>query len=154
MERVVTNSAAIFLMGLLGIWKAVPVGFALGAGPVLTWLMTSLGAMVAAVVLYFFGDRIRRYLSRKEKKPRAEKRNARAERLLERYGTAGLGLLGCLVMGPNMTMLIGLVIVRSPRKLLTWTIAGILVWTLALTLLAAVSIDLFLQIASWFGGGQ
>jgi membrane protein DedA with SNARE-associated domain len=151
MERLFSHSVAIFLMGLLGIWKAVPVGFALGAAPAVTWLMTSLGAVVSAVILFFFGDRIRRYLSKRRKKPRNTKKSERAERLMERYGTAGLGLLGCLLMGPNMTMLVGLVIVRSPRKLLYWTIAGILIWTLALTILAVLSIDLFLRIAAWFG---
>jgi membrane protein DedA with SNARE-associated domain len=151
MQNVISTSIAIFLMGMLGIWKAVPLGFALGSQPFLTWLMTSLGATLSAVILYFFGDRIRTFLASRRKKPRREKKDARAARLFEKYGTAGLGFLGCLLMGPNMTMLIGLLIVRSPRKLLYWTVAGILIWSVALTLLAMVSIDLFLRIASWFG---
>ena len=148
MQGIVYNSLLIFLTGMLGIWKAVPVGFALGATPVLTFLMTSMGAISSAIILYFFGNQVREYLKKRRKKERSGKKNARAIYLFEKYGTAGLGVLGCLLMGPNMTMLIGLVIVKSPLKLLYWTIGGILVWTLALTLTAWLSIDLFLRLTA------
>lgn len=142
------HSLLVFLTGMLGIWKAVPVGFALGEQPFLVWLFTSLGAASAAVILYFFGNWIRTLLSRWKKHTTRKKRDHRAARLLEKYGTAGLGLLGCLLIGPNMTMLLGLVLVKSPEKLLFWTIAGILLWTFALTILAVFSIDLFNQLTA------
>lgn len=140
----------IYITGMLGIWKAVPVGLAIGAEPLVVWLMTSLGAITAVIILYFFGNRIREYIFRKRKSNMKEKKDARAARIFQKYGTAGLGLLGCLLMGPNMTMLIGLMIVKSSRNLLTWTIAGILIWSLALTLVGSLSIDLFTRLASYF----
>lgn len=139
-------SLLVFLTGMLGIWKAVPVGVALGLDPVMTWLMTSAGAVLAATVLYFLGERIRTFLEKKRKKSPGKKQNERAARLLEKYGIPGLGFLGCLLMGPNMTILVGLVLVRSNIRLLYWTIAGILVWSLALTSLAVISIDLFTRL--------
>jgi membrane protein DedA with SNARE-associated domain len=151
MQRTITYSILIYLTGMLGIWKAVPVGFAVGTEPILTWLMTSLGAITSAIVLYFFGSKIKGYLdARRKKKERIRKKESRALRLFDRYGTAGLGFLGCLLMGPNMTMLIGLVIVKKPRKLLQWTIAGIVIWTLALVILGMVSIDLFTRLTGYF----
>lgn len=66
--------------------------------------------------------------------------------LFEKYGAPGLGLVGCLLLGPNLTILTGVVIVHSPRKLLCWTIAGILIWSLVLTLIAVFSVDLFHQL--------
>ena len=150
MPGVINNYIFIFLTGMLGIWKAVPVGVALGADPIGIWLMTSSGAVLAVIILYFFGNRIREFLARKRKSQSPGKKDLRAARLFDKYGTPGLGLLGCLLMGPNMTMLIGLVIVKSPSRLLYWTIAGIVIWSLALTLLATVSIDLFQKLVSGF----
>ena len=150
MQRAITYSILLYLTGMLGIWKAVPVGFAVGAEPVVTWLTTSLGAITSAIILYFFGSRIKEYLDSRRKKERSRKKESRAVRLFDRYGTAGLGFLGCLLMGPNMTILIGLVIVKEPRKLLRWTIAGIIVWTLALVILGLVSIDLFTRLSGYF----
>ena len=150
MQGIINSYILIFLTGMLGIWKAVPVGVALGADPLGIWLMTTLGAILAVIILYFFGNRIREYLA-KRRKPRTDsKKSLRAARLFDRYGTAGLGFLGCLLIGPNMTMLIGLVIVKSPSRLLYWTMAGVVIWSFALTLLAMLSIDLFNRLVSGF----
>jgi len=146
MQRILYSYIAIYLAGLFGIWKAVPVGFVTGANPAMIWLMTTLGATSAVIILYFFGNRIREYLSRKLK---INKKQTRAGRLLDKYGAAGLGFFGCLLMGPNLTILTGLVIVNSPKKLLFWTVAGIVIWSLVLTLLGVFSIDLFMEITSF-----
>jgi membrane protein DedA with SNARE-associated domain len=135
----------VYLTGLLGIWKAVPVGFLFGLHPLGTWLFTVLGATTAVFILYFFGTRIRTFLERKRKKPFKKSAQHRAVRLMDKYGTAGLGFFGVLLMGPNLTLLIGIALVSSPRKLLVWTLAGILVWTLGLTLTAHLGIDIIQQ---------
>ena len=150
MQGIVNTYILIFLTGMLGIWKAVPVGVAVGADPLGIWLMTTLGATAAVITLYFFGNRIRAYLERKRQGRSKGRKDKRAAQLFEKYGTPGLGLLGCLLMGPNMTMLIGLVIVKSPIKLLYWTIGGIVIWSLALTMLAILSVDLFYRLTSLF----
>lgn len=146
MQEISYAYAIIFLTGMLGIWKAVPVGFAFGTSPLMIYILTVSGAVTAVFILYFFGNGIRNYLNRRKKANKGEKKKARALQLFEKYGATGLGLLGCLLMGPNMTMLLGLVLVNSPKKLLFWTIAGIFIWTLALTMLGVLSIDLFHQL--------
>ncbi len=130
----------VFATGLLGIWKAVPVGFALGLDPVWIYLFTVLGAIVAALIIFFFGDAVRKFLQKRKK---SEKKETRARHLFNKYGTAGLGFLGCVIMGPNMTLVIGLILVRSPRKLLWFTIAGIVFWSLVLTVTASLGLNLF-----------
>lgn len=133
----------IFLTGMLGIWKAVPVGFALGANPVSIWLFTVLGSSVTVLLICFFGIRIRKYLQKKTNQDKEQRRLARARGLFDKYGVAGLGVIGCLLLGPNMTMLIGMIIVNSIRKLVVYTLIGILLWTTMLTFLAMYSVDLF-----------
>jgi len=133
----------VFIAGMTGIWKAVPVGVAFKMGPLGIWLSTSGGAALAVLILYFFGKKIREYIVRKRKNTKNKKKEARASKLLEKYGVFGLGFLGTLLMGPNMTIILGLIIVESHKKLLIWTLAGILIWSLALTILAQTSVELF-----------
>jgi len=133
----------VFATGMLGIWKAVPVGFALGINPWFIFLLTAGGATTSAVVLYFFGENIRKLFIKKNHKSKKENR---AQRLFNKYGTAGLGFLGCLLMGPNMTLIVGLILVKSPRVLFLWTMAGIIIWTLVLTLMAKAGVYLFVNL--------
>ena len=53
-------------------------------------------------------------------------------------------------MGPNMTIILGMVVVKDPKKLLYWTLIGIIVWSLVLTIIAVVSIDLFNRLLKTF----
>ncbi len=137
---------SVFVTGLLGIWKAVPVGFALGLNPVWIYGLTVSGATVAALILFWFGEWFRKMLYRKKGNKPPSKKEGRAGRLFEKYGTPGLGFIGTLLIGPNATLLIGFLLVTSRKKLLWWTIAGIWVWTLVLTLMAASGIALFKSI--------
>jgi membrane protein DedA with SNARE-associated domain len=138
----------VFITGMAGIWKAVPVGVAFQLNAVETWISTSAGASVAVFILYFFGKKIRDAIMRKLQKKKNSKKEARASKLLEQYGVAGLGFIGTLLMGPNMTLIIGLIITKSHKKLFYWTLIGIAVWSLALSLLAGASLELFQKLTA------
>ncbi|MEZ5083511.1 MAG: hypothetical protein R2750_08685 [Bacteroidales bacterium] len=49
-----------------------------------------------------------------------------------------------------MTIIIGLVIVKSQKHLLYWTLAGVVVWSLVLTFTGVFSIELFNKIRTGF----
>lgn len=132
----------IFLTGMLGIWKAIPVGLAFNTNPLLIWLMTSAGASVSVLVLYFFGKKIREWVIRRRERITNKGKEARAKQLLKKYGVFGLGFMGTLFMGPQMTIILGLIIVKSHVKLLYWTIAGIIVWSFIITYLGVGGINL------------
>ncbi len=135
---------------MLGIWKAVPLGLLLKTHPVFIFLMTSMGALAGVLILFFFGGRIRNFVLRRRANKHKNAKENRAAKLFEKYGAAGLGFLGCLIMGPNMTIILGLVLVKSQMKLLYWTLAGIFVWTFVLILVAVISIDLFYKILDFY----
>jgi len=149
MGRITLDYLLIFLMGMLGIWKAIPLGLVLKANPFFIFLMTSLGASAAVLILFFFGNKIRDYILRKRAKKDKNNKENRAAKLFEKYGAAGLGFLGCLLMGPNMTIILGMVVVKSQKKLLYWTLAGVIIWSMLLTLIAVISIDLFNKIVEY-----
>jgi len=150
MGKLIINYGFIFLMGMLGIWKAIPLGLLLKSHPGFIFLMTTLGACSAVLILFFFGNKIRAYVLRKRAKKEKSNKQNRASKLFEKYGAAGLGLLGCVLMGPNMTIILGMVVVKEQKKLLYWTLVGIVVWSLVLTTIATVSIDLFNKLLQVF----
>jgi membrane protein YqaA with SNARE-associated domain len=150
MVSIIVDYMLIFLMGMLGIWKAVPLGLLLNAPPVGVFLMTSLGAIAGVLILFFFGSKIRNFVIQRRSNKHKNAKENRAALLFEKFGAAGLGFLGCLIMGPNMTIILGLVVVKSQKKLLYWTLTGIIVWSLALITIAVVSIDIFNRILEYF----
>lgn len=149
MGKLIIDYVLIFLMGMLGIWKAIPLGLLLKAHPVFIFLMTILGASLSVLILFFFGNKIRAYILQKRAKKENHNKENRVAKLFGKYGAAGLGFLGCLLMGPNMTIILGMVVVKSQKKLLYWTLAGIVVWSFVLTTIAVISIDLFNKILDY-----
>ena len=133
----------VFVTGMLGIWKAVPAGIVLEVPPLWIFVFTTGGALLAAVLLYFFGEVIRKQFFSKYQQGSATKKGKRARRLFEKYGLPGLGFFGTLLLGPNITLIIGLVIVQNRKQLLLWTMAGIVIWTFVLTFTAGLGITLF-----------
>jgi len=136
----------VFLVGTIGIWKAVPAGFLLKVTPLLIFLMTVLGALIGVLTIYTFGKWIKSYIERRKNKKRIEKKQSRARNLFEKYGVIGFALLGTILMGPQITMAMGLIIVKTQKKLLLWIVAGICIWTGALTIFAALGIELFTKL--------
>jgi len=140
------NLVIIYLTGMLGIWKAIPVGIILNASPLSICLMTILGASTTVVVIYLFGGWVRQFVLSKLNKNKLNKTKKKTNKLLARYGVIGLGLFGTMTMGPNMAILLGLIVVKARIILLAWIIIGILVWTAILTTAAALSFELFERI--------
>ena len=65
MGKIIIDYVLVFLMGMLGIWKAIPLGLLLKSHPFIIFLMTALGASSAVLILFFFGNKIRGYILRK-----------------------------------------------------------------------------------------
>jgi membrane protein DedA with SNARE-associated domain len=150
MGKIFLDFILIFLMGMLGIWKAIPLGLLLKSHPFFIFLLTALGASIAVIILFFFGSKIRAYVLQRLAKKENNKKKSNVSKLFNKYGAAGLGFLGCLLMGPNMTIILGMVIVKEQKKLLCWTLIGIVVWSLVLTTIAILSIDLFNKLVEIF----
>ena len=135
------NFIIIFFIGMLGIWKAVPAGFLLKTPPIFVWLMTSSGAIASVLLICLFGNWFKaRYLKKTTRNVLKKKKRVKA--ILAKYGIIGLGVLGPIVMGPNFSLVTGLIVSDQHKKLMVWTIVGILFWSAVLTVLAALSVEL------------
>jgi membrane protein DedA with SNARE-associated domain len=133
----------VFSIGILGIWKSIPVGLVMKVHPLWICLMTILGATLGILIIMLIGEKIKNYLAKWLKSSSMEKKENRLLRLFNRYGVHGMGILGTLIIGPNMTMALGLTIVYNPKVLFLWTSIGIIIWTATLTYLGYLGISIF-----------
>ena len=140
------NLFIIYLTGMLGIQKAIPVGIILNTPPPSICLMTILGASTMVIVIYMLGSQVRQFVFKKINKNRLNKKKMKTNRIVSKFGIIGLGLLGTVIMGPHITILMGLMVVDEKRKLFVWIIIGILFWTTILTAVAALSYELLERI--------
>lgn len=144
MTDTIQDLIIVYLLGITGIYKSIPAGFLLDLSGSLIVACTVAGAFTGVFLIYFFGKRIKRFvISRLEKKQRLQRKSEKLDRIIEKYGPAGAGLFGTLIFGPNLTMALGLVLVRSDKKMLAWTLAGTVIWSVVLTVIASFSIELF-----------
>jgi len=137
------NLLIIYLIGMLGIQKAIPVGIILNIPPQSICLMTVLGASTVVIVIYMLGSKVRELVLKRMNRNRLYKKKMKTNKLVSKFGVIGLGLLGTLIIGAHITTLIGLMVVNEKTKLFVWIIIGILFWTTILTAAAALSFELF-----------
>ena len=137
----------VFLVGMTGMWKGLSIGFILGVSPFYIFIATALSSILGVLVLFFFGTRIRKFLVKRRFEKGKSKKEKNALQLFEKYGHIGLGFFGALMIGPPMTIVLGLTLVKKQKIFLYWTLAGIVVWTLALTILGTFSVETITRIA-------
>lgn len=123
-------------LGILELWAAIPAGTALKLHPLLNGIASALGAIIGAVLVIFFGDRLRMWLLKKKEK--SEKSKGRIYKIWEKYGVIGLGMLSPLITGAPLGAAIGISLGASPRRLMFWMSLGIVVWTILLTTISTL----------------
>jgi membrane protein YqaA with SNARE-associated domain len=131
----------IYLLALTGIIKAVPMGFVLQAPPIMIGVMTLLGGFTSVIFLFFFGYRFKKIILRGMGRRGLEKKRKRGTELLEKYGVAGLGLFGPILIGSSVTIILGILVSDERRRVLLWSLIGITLWTTVLSFTAAVGLE-------------
>lgn len=123
-------------LGIIELWAAIPAGTALKLHPLLNGITSAFGAIIGAVVVIFFGDRLRQWLLKKREKK--EKNKGRIYRIWEKYGLIGLGMLSPLLTGAPLGAAIGISLGASPKRLIIRMSIGIVIWTVLLTIISTL----------------
>ncbi|EHQ89908.1 small multi-drug export protein [Desulfosporosinus youngiae] len=118
-------------IGIIELWAAIPIGTALELHPLLNGIASALGSIIGALVIIFFGERLRKWLLRK--KAKGEGKKGRIYRIWEKYGVIGLRMISPLITGAPLGAAIGISLGASPRRLFIWMTIGIVIWTVILT---------------------
>jgi len=66
--------------------------------------------------------------------------NGRMQRIWEKYGIVGLGLLAPMTLGAQLGAILGITLNADPRRLFLWLSLGGLVWSVALTVLVSLGV--------------
>jgi len=122
----------VFVAGITGIWKGVPIGIGLNLHPVFIGLFTGLGSVTSALIMYFAGDSFRQWILRLYGEKRMKRKENRFRKLADQYGPWGLGLVTSGLFGPFTSVILGLLLLKDTRRFLYLLIIGILIWSVIL----------------------
>lgn len=145
---------AVALAGfVLGGW-AVPMGFVLGLGPLATFAASASGGLAGCWAFLLLGDRFSEWLGHRKGGKASQfgaravddlaegeppKAQAQLERLVDKYGVRGLGLVGPIFPGVTASVVGGMALGLDRRSLAKWMTIGIIVmyglYTLGLSVL-------------------
>lgn len=143
-----TKYIAVYLAGAAGIYKGVPVGIAFGLPPFYSALFTSLGSISSALLLYFAGDKFRNWILQKYGKKKIEHKKEQFTRWMDKYGVPGLGLIGTGLLGPFITLLLGMMLLNETKKFILYLIVGIILWSFTIAYLSEPIVIFIKQLLS------
>ncbi len=132
---------AVFGVGFIEIWFAVPTGLALGLPAPIVWIMTVAGSMTSVTLVAFAGDALRGWLIRRRGTDWPAK-TGRIYGIWVRYGVPGWGLVSPLFMTPPMGTAVALMLGAPKRRLLVWMFAGVMLWTSILVAAGIIGLGL------------
>lgn len=118
----------VLALGAAELWAAVPAGFALGLGPVLTGIAAAAGAMLGATAVAVLGERLRNWVAKWHGS------NGRVNKIWSRYGVIGLGLLAPFSVGAPIGTALGIALGAPAKRLLLWIGMGITLCSAGLVL--------------------
>lgn len=130
----------MFGLAAIELWAAIPAGLALGLHPLMVGVTVAGGAALGAVFVVLLGGRIRVWLIRRHERKSEGKRPGLIQKIWQRYGVIGLGLLAPLITGAPLGAALGLALGASIGRLLLWISLGIILWTTVLTLIGALGL--------------
>lgn len=132
---------SVLVLAILELWAAIPAGLALGLPPLLVGAVSAFGSILSALGVILLGDRARSWILRKRGERGDSGKAGRAQRIWERYGVVGLGLLSPLLFGAPLGAAIGVSLGAGARDLMLWMGIGIVLWSILLTAAGALGID-------------
>ncbi len=133
----------LFCVGSFGLWMAVPLGLLYAFSPWLIIIIIILGATTSTILIYIFGNRIKKHVLSKHGERYLGRSKAKMYSYQNKYGVIGLGLLLPGVFGPMLGMAIGIAIVTNTKRLLIWSLIGNVLWTVLLVGIGTLGITLF-----------
>lgn len=128
------------ILGAIGIWVAIPIGLAMKLNPVIVSLSTTIGAILCVILILSVGKPLRRWYVKRYHKKEEKARTKLIQKIWQRYGTIGYGLLAPLVIGAHIGAVLGLMLGVPTRNLLLWLSIGTFIWCVVFTILGTLGL--------------
>jgi membrane protein DedA with SNARE-associated domain len=136
----VTDHLIVAVVAVISGGFAIPVGFLLEHPAIETYLAAAIGALLGMLVFVFVGAGLRGWIV--EKLDLSEEKLEGGKRMLGKWGTEGLGLIGPIFPGVTVSALIGLAAGIDRMQLATWMALGIVILYGVYTIGLAVIIEI------------
>ncbi|GAF14520.1 hypothetical protein JCM19046_3864 [Bacillus sp. JCM 19046] len=119
----------------------VPVGILLLGQPVVPVVIVSIiGNSLGVAAVVFLGSKVKQASQkRRGQENRPSKDNKRKERtryFLNKYGMPGVGILGSILVSSHLSAATAVALGVSKGRVLFWTIAGVVIWSVILGIIA------------------
>lgn len=114
------------------------VGVVAGVNPGVAIVAAVLGNIASMVLLVVFAERIRRW--RKSDDKPLSSRQQKFRRSFDRYGVAGVSLLGQTLLPSQLTSMAMVAFGASKRAVIGWQTASIILWGAAFGVLAVFGV--------------
>lgn len=137
----------VYLAGVSGIWKGIPVGIGLKLVPIYTGLYTALGSITTVLILFFAGDSFKNRVMNLYGEKRIARKKGKFSRFANRYGPWGLGLITSGILGPITSVILGLVFFTNTKKFVVILTAGILIWSVILAYIFSPIVEMITDFA-------
>lgn len=118
------------------------IGVVVGVPPLAAVVAAVIGNIVSMLVVVFVVHSIRSRVvaGREPKEPTA--RQERVRRLFDRYGVAGVSLIGPTVLASQVTSGMMISFGAARHRVVLWQIVAIIVWGVVFGVLATLGVDL------------
>ncbi len=130
----------IFTASLAELWLAIPLGLVMGVNPIIITIVSSAGAITAAIVVTILGDNLRTRLLKWRYGDENALQETRLYKVWNKYGVVGLGLLSPLIFGAPLGAAVGIGLGAQKNSLLIWMSIGIILWSIGLTVAGSTGI--------------
>lgn len=137
----------VYLAGVSGIWKGIPVGIGLKLVPIYTGLYTALGSITTVLILFFAGDSFKNRVMNLYGEKRIARKKGKFSRFANRYGPWGLGLITSGILGPITSVILGLVFFTNTKKFVVILTAGIFIWSVILAYIFSPIVEMITDFA-------
>lgn len=132
---------AVYLAGATGIYKGIPVGIAFGLSPFLSASFTALGSISSVLILYFAGAPLQQWLMNKYGSKTVDGKKQKFTMWLDKYGVAGLGIMVTGMLGPFISLVMGMALLKETGKFLFYLLLGIVLWSFTIAYIADPIVD-------------
>jgi hypothetical protein len=136
----IIQALIVFGLSVAELWAAIPAGFVFNLHPVIIFALSSAGSILSALLVVLAGEKIRSRIIHWRYKGKEPKKGV-FSRIWDKYGVIGLGLLSPLLFGAPLGAALGTAFGSEKRRLLTWMSAGIIIWSISLTVAGVVGVD-------------
>ena len=140
---------SVFGMAFFLFSSSIPFGLALELNPIAVIFISTLSYSSGAVIMAFFGERIRIWLRNRRQTSNmsqavssdtAPTLHPRLQKIWERYGIWGLGIAAPMTVGAQLGAAFGVMMKAPLYRLCMAMTVGALVWSIIITLFFAIGI--------------